>query len=57
LPFSAVSLGGGQAVDWAKRILTQAVIPPRRVELPFYSIDPKSAQDLCNQYKCPDAKK
>ncbi len=48
--------GGKQAVDWAKLILTKNVIPPLWVELPFYSINPKTAQDLCNQFKCPDAK-
>jgi len=48
--------GGKQAVDWAKLILTKNVIPPLWVELPFYSINPKTAQDICNQFKCPDAK-
>jgi ribose transport system substrate-binding protein len=49
--------GGKQAIAWAKLILTKAVVPPLWVELPFSSIDPKSAQDVCNQFNCPDAKK
>ena len=48
--------GGKQAIAWAKLILTKAVVPPLWVELPFQTIDPKSAQDICNQYNCPDAK-
>jgi ribose transport system substrate-binding protein len=48
--------GGKQAIDWAKLILTQHVVPPLWVELPFSSIDPTNAQDVCNQYACPDAK-
>ncbi|MBA3869872.1 MAG: substrate-binding domain-containing protein [Anaerolineae bacterium] len=48
--------GGAQAIAWAKAILTQAVVPPLWVELPFSSIDPSNAQDVCNTYACPDAK-
>ena len=48
--------GGTQAIAWAKAILTQAVVPPLWVELPFSSIDPSNAQDVCNTYACPDAK-
>jgi len=47
--------GGKQAIQWAKRILTQDVVPPLWVELPFSSIDPSNAQDVCNTYACPDA--
>jgi len=49
--------GGKQAIAWAKLILTKDVIPPVWVELPFSRIDPKSAQDVCNEFNCPDAKK
>ncbi|MBX3081905.1 MAG: substrate-binding domain-containing protein [Anaerolineae bacterium] len=48
--------GGKQAIAWAKLILTQHIVPPLWVELPFSSIDPSNAQDVCNQYACPDAK-
>jgi len=47
--------GGKQAIDWAKLILT-GVVPPKWVELPFSSVDAKSAQEMCNTYNCPDAK-
>jgi ribose transport system substrate-binding protein len=48
--------GGKQAIDWAKLILTKAVTPPLWVVLPFGTVDPKTAQDVCNQYACPAAK-
>lgn len=48
--------GGKQAIDWAKLILTKHVTPPLWVELPFQTISPQNAQDVCNQFKCPDAK-
>jgi ribose transport system substrate-binding protein len=47
--------GGAQAIAWAKMILTQHIVPPLWVELPFSSIDPTNAQDICNQYACPSA--
>jgi len=47
--------GGKQAIDWAKLILTKNVVPPLWVELPFGTISPKTAQDICNQYNCPGA--
>jgi ribose transport system substrate-binding protein len=48
--------GGKQAIAWAQLILTKAVVPPLWVELPFSSVDPKSAQDICNQFNCPAKK-
>ncbi len=47
--------GGKQAIAWAKAILTQDIVPPLWVELPFSRIDPTDAQDVCNEFKCPDA--
>ena len=40
--------GGKQAIDWAHLILTQAVVPPRWVVLPFDTVSPDNAQDVCN---------
>jgi ribose transport system substrate-binding protein len=47
--------GGKQAIEWAHLILTQHVIPPRWVVLPFDTVDPSNAQEICNMYKCPNA--
>ena len=45
--------GGKQAIDWAKLILTKAVVPPLWVELPFSTVDPTHAQAICDQFNCP----
>jgi len=47
--------GGKQAIDWAHLILTQAVVPPRWVVLPFDTVSPENAQDVCNMFACPNA--
>jgi ribose transport system substrate-binding protein len=47
--------GGKQAIEWAHLILTQHVVPPRWVVLPFDTVDPANAQEICNEYQCPDA--
>jgi ribose transport system substrate-binding protein len=48
--------GGKQAIEWAHLILTQHVAPPRWVVLPFDTVSPENAQDVCNAFACPDAK-
>ena len=47
--------GGKQAIEWAHLILTQHVIPPRWVVLPFDTVDPSNAQEICNMFMCPNA--
>jgi ribose transport system substrate-binding protein len=47
--------GGRQAIDWAHRILTENVVPPRWVVLPFDTVSPDNAQDVCNTFNCPNA--
>jgi ribose transport system substrate-binding protein len=47
--------GGRQAIEWANLILTQHVVPPRWVVLPFDTVDPSNAQEVCNTYNCPNA--
>ena len=47
--------GGRQAIDWAHRILTEHVAPPRWVVLPFDTVSPENAQDVCNTFQCPNA--
>jgi ribose transport system substrate-binding protein len=47
--------GGKQAIQWAHLILTQHVVPPRWVVLPFDTVDPSNAQEICNEYHCPNA--
>jgi ribose transport system substrate-binding protein len=47
--------GGRQAIDWAHRILTEHVVPPGWVILPFETVAPENAQDVCNTYMCPNA--
>ncbi len=48
--------GGKQAIEWAHLILTQHVVPPRWVVLPFDTVSPDNAQEICNEFACPDAK-
>ena len=47
--------GGKQAVDWAHLILTQHIVPPKWVVLPFDTISPDTAQEICNKFQCPKA--
>ena len=47
--------GGRQAIDWAHRILTEHVAPPRWVVLPFDTVSPDNAQEVCNTFACPNA--
>ena len=47
--------GGQQAVDWAARILEDGVNPPLWLVLPFDTVSPENAQDVCNQFACPNA--
>jgi ribose transport system substrate-binding protein len=47
--------GARQAIDWIAKIMLDHVTPPVWVELPFETISPESAQDVCNKYSCPDA--
>ena len=45
----------GAVIDWAHRILTQHVAPPQWVILPFDTVSPDNAQDVCNTFACPAA--
>ncbi len=47
--------GGKQAIEWAHLILTQHVAPPRWVVLPFDTVSPDNAQEICNAFACPNA--
>ncbi len=47
--------GGQQAIDWAHRILVDGVNPPLWLVLPFDTISPDTAQDICNKFNCPNA--
>jgi ribose transport system substrate-binding protein len=47
--------GGQQAIDGAHMILTGHVVPPQWVILPFDTVAPDTAQDVCNTFACPAA--
>jgi ribose transport system substrate-binding protein len=47
--------GGQQAIDWAHRILVDKVNPPLWLVLPFDTVSPDNAQDVCNSFACPAA--
>jgi ribose transport system substrate-binding protein len=47
--------GGQQAIDWAKSILEDGVNPPLWLVLPFDTVSPDNAQDVCNAFACPAA--
>ena len=47
--------GGQQAVDWAVNILEGHVNPPLWLVLPFDTVTPENAQEVCNQFGCPAA--
>jgi ribose transport system substrate-binding protein len=47
--------GGRQAIEWAHHILTEHVVPPGWVVLPFDTVAPDNAQDVCNTFNCPGA--
>ncbi|MBI5958683.1 MAG: substrate-binding domain-containing protein [Chloroflexi bacterium] len=47
--------GGKQAIEWARLILEEHVVPPRWVVLPFDTVDPSNGQEVCNAFACPNA--
>ena len=47
--------GGKQAIDWAHRILVDGVNPPLWLVLPFDTVSPENAQQVCNDFACPKA--
>jgi len=47
--------GGQQGVDWAANILEGHVNPPLWLVLPFDTVTPENAQEICNQFDCPAA--
>jgi ribose transport system substrate-binding protein len=47
--------GGQQAIDWAKNILEDHVNPPLWLVLPFDTVSPENAQEVCNTFACPKA--
>jgi ribose transport system substrate-binding protein len=47
--------GGKQAIDWAHMILTEHIVPPGWVVLPFDTVAPENAQEVCNAFACPNA--
>jgi ribose transport system substrate-binding protein len=47
--------GGQQAIDWAHNILVDGVNPPLWLVLPFDTVSPENAQEVCNTFACPNA--
>jgi len=47
--------GGQQGVDWAVNILENHVNPPLWLVLPFDTVTPENAQEVCNTFACPAA--
>ena len=47
--------GGKQAIDWARSILVDHVNPPLWLVLPFDTVSPDNAQQVCNDFACPAA--
>jgi ribose transport system substrate-binding protein len=48
--------GGKQAIDWAHSMLVDGVNPPLWLVLPFDTVSPDKAQQVCNDFACPNAK-
>jgi ribose transport system substrate-binding protein len=46
--------GGAQAIDWAQNIFN-GVNPPLWLVLPFDTVSPENAQEVCNTFACPAA--
>jgi ribose transport system substrate-binding protein len=47
--------GGKQAVEWAHSLLVDHVNPPLWLVLPFDTVSPENAQQVCNDFACPKA--
>jgi ribose transport system substrate-binding protein len=47
--------GGKQAIDWAHSMLVDGVNPPLWLVLPFDTVSPENAQQVCNDFACPKA--
>jgi ribose transport system substrate-binding protein len=47
--------GGRQSIEWAHAILTEHVNPPLWLVLPFDTVAPENAQEVCNTFNCPNA--
>jgi ribose transport system substrate-binding protein len=47
--------GGKQAIEWARAMLIDHVNPPLWLVLPFDTVAPENAQDVCNAFACPKA--
>lgn len=47
--------GGKQAIEWAHRLLVDGVNPPLWEVLPFDTVSPDKAQQVCNDFACPNA--
>jgi ribose transport system substrate-binding protein len=47
--------GGQQAIDWANLILVEKINPPQWLVLPFDTVAPENAQEVCNTFSCPAA--
>ncbi len=47
--------GGKQAIDWAHGMLVDGVNPPLWLVLPFDTVSPDAAQQVCNEFACPKA--
>ncbi len=47
--------GGKQAIDWAHSLLVDGVNPPLWLVLPFDTVSPDKAQQVCNDFACPNA--
>ena len=47
--------GGQQAIDWAAELLMNGTNPPLWLVLPFDTVAPDNAQEVCNTFACPKA--
>jgi ribose transport system substrate-binding protein len=47
--------GGKQAIEWAHSMLVDHVNPPLWLVLPFDTVSPENAQQVCNDFACPAA--
>jgi ribose transport system substrate-binding protein len=47
--------GGKQAIEWAHSMLVDHVNPPQWLVLPFDTVAPENAQQVCNDFACPAA--
>jgi len=47
--------GGKDAIEWGRSLLIDGVNPPLWLVLPFDTVSPDNAQQICNDFACPKA--